>query len=127
MYMPNYNSHRGFSLLTHYILTNYELKISCIENKLYEMDFEDADGDGELLRSLPFNRDQFIDRCLQGTPYPSPHDPEPSTGKLDRATQRDNLIMSASVLVKEYSKFRGTIRVDLISRSSLPLEKWIND
>ncbi|KAI2623197.1 hypothetical protein GGR54DRAFT_41141 [Hypoxylon sp. NC1633] len=101
MYFPNCNSHRGFISLTHSILTCYEQKIHCIEDELNEMDFEDDEAEGKPLRSLPFDREQFIARCIQGTahlPQPLPLKPD----EVDATKKRENLSISVGIMLREY-------------------------
>ncbi|KAI1479732.1 hypothetical protein F4774DRAFT_114730 [Daldinia eschscholtzii] len=102
MYFGNHNSHRGFDPLTHYILTSYELKLSVIEDELDRMNCEDNEAGGKLLRSLPFSREQFIACCRQGVGHLSLQCPKPNLDGLDRETQRDNIIISARILLREY-------------------------
>ncbi|KAI1759963.1 hypothetical protein GGR53DRAFT_110357 [Hypoxylon sp. FL1150] len=127
MYFPNYNSHRAFKLETHAVLTCFEQKIHCVANKLDEMNFEDAEvAGGQPLRSLPFDREKFIARCLQGPAYLSTATPEPSQdsasepgtslasehntslipesgkNKLDRMAEKENLLSCLEILLKEY-------------------------
>ncbi|KAI1802960.1 hypothetical protein F4811DRAFT_527046 [Daldinia bambusicola] len=102
MYFGNHSSHRSFSPLTHYILTSYELKISVIEDELDRMNCEDNEAGGKPLRSLPFSRKQFVARCRQGVGHLPPQCSGPNLDELDQETQRDNLIMSARILLREY-------------------------
>ncbi|KAI1466480.1 uncharacterized protein F4812DRAFT_465732 [Daldinia caldariorum] len=102
MYFGNHSSHRGFFPLTHYILTSYELKISVIEDELDKMNCEDKDAGGRPLLSLPFNRKQFVARCRQGVGHLPPQCSGPNLDELDRETQKDNLAMSARILLREY-------------------------
>ncbi|KAI8966122.1 hypothetical protein F5Y11DRAFT_213327 [Daldinia sp. FL1419] len=102
MYFGNHNSHRGFDPLTHYTLTSYELKLSAIENKLDEMNCEDTESGGKPLKCLPFDREQFIARCRQGVGHLPQQCSGPNSNELDRVTQKENLIISARILLKEY-------------------------
>ncbi|KAI0166993.1 hypothetical protein GGR52DRAFT_82274 [Hypoxylon sp. FL1284] len=108
---PNYDSHRAFRYPTHLILVALAQKIDCLANKLDEMNFEDeGDKGGEALRSLPFDRERFIERCVQGSAHPLTPTPGSSTGAtgrsssgaLDRAAQRENLLTCIAILLKEY-------------------------
>ncbi|KAI6090770.1 hypothetical protein F4821DRAFT_9973 [Hypoxylon rubiginosum] len=127
MYFPNYNEHRIFKPETHATLTCFEQKIHCVANALDEMNFEDAKVEGgQSLRSLPFDREDFIARCLQGPAYLSTPTPkfgsgrtsesstdstpessagtahESCTGELDRIAKRENLHTCLAILLKEY-------------------------
>ncbi|OTA76825.1 hypothetical protein M434DRAFT_383303 [Hypoxylon sp. CO27-5] len=102
MYYPNHNSYRAFGPSTHTVLTSLEQKIDCIGNILDEMAFEDSGTEGKPLGSLPFNREQFIDRCIQGIGHLPTQPPGSDTSKLDRATQRDNLIIVQEILLEKY-------------------------
>ncbi|KAI1407019.1 hypothetical protein F5Y13DRAFT_142979 [Hypoxylon sp. FL1857] len=102
MYYPNHNSYRAFGPSIHRVLTSYEQKLHCIANKLDEMDFEDNEVKDEPLKSLPFDRERFIDRCLQGIGHLPTQPFDSDASKLDRATQRDNLIMCEGILLREY-------------------------
>ncbi|XXG99750.1 hypothetical protein Hte_006091 [Hypoxylon texense] len=102
MYMVNYDSHRAFKTPTHITLINKEQKIDCIVNKLDEMDFEDEKIEGgRPLRSLPFDREKFIARCLQGPSQLSTSTPGSSPSEL-RMAERENLSMCLEILLKEY-------------------------
>ncbi|KAI1391080.1 uncharacterized protein F4822DRAFT_442216 [Hypoxylon trugodes] len=99
MYLPDFNCHRGFTSLIHRTLTFYELRIHCIEDKLDELDFEDDEANGNQLRSLPFDKDQFIARCLQGAGHlPTKLSPD----QTNREAERENLIISSGNLQREY-------------------------
>lgn len=102
MYYPNHNSYRAFCPSTHTVLTSLEQKIDCISNILDEMAFEDSGLQGIPLGSLPFNRERFIDRCLQGIGHLPTQPPGSDTSGLDRATQRDNLIIVQGILLEKY-------------------------
>ncbi|KAI1776180.1 hypothetical protein F4818DRAFT_440552 [Hypoxylon cercidicola] len=100
MYMPNYDSHRAFKTPTHAVLINYEQKIECVANRLDELNFEDAEVDhGRALKSLPFDREKFIARCVQGPAHLSTAIPESST---DRMAERENLYTCLGILQREY-------------------------
>lgn len=122
MYFGNHNSHRGFDPLTHYLLTSYELKLSVIENELDEMNCEDAKEGREPLWSLPFDREQFITRCRQGVGHLPLQCPGSNLDEIDRATQRENMITTARILLKEYLQLlllqRDIKRLPRVSRSA---------
>lgn len=104
MYMPNYDSHRAFKSPTHAALINLEQKIDCVVNKLDERDFEDAKTEGgRPLRSLPFDREKFVARCLRGPAHLSTPTPGSSPGEL-RMAERENLHACLGILLKEYCK-----------------------
>ncbi|KAI1138876.1 hypothetical protein F5Y05DRAFT_353544 [Hypoxylon sp. FL0543] len=105
MYYPNNDSYRAFGHSTRVVLASYEQKLDCIANKLDEMNFEDSKAAEKPLKLLPFDREQFLGRCLQGTGHLPTPPPEGDTSKLDRATQRDNLIICAGNILKDYSTF----------------------
>ncbi|KAI1377284.1 hypothetical protein F4677DRAFT_51323 [Hypoxylon crocopeplum] len=102
MFYPNFNSHRGFRSLTHNVLTDYEQKIHCIEDRLDEINFEDAEDEDRPLRTLPFDREQFIARCVQGTAH-LPLDLSGLNARdVDRATERYNLMTTLGIFEREY-------------------------
>ncbi|KAI1654061.1 hypothetical protein F4813DRAFT_233035 [Daldinia decipiens] len=121
-YFGNHNSHRGFEPLTHYLLTSYELKLSVIENELDEMNCEDVKEGGEPLWSLPFDRQQFITRCRQGVGHLPPQCSGSNLDEIDRATQRENMTMSARSLLNEYLQLlllqRDIKKLPRVSRSA---------
>ncbi|KAF3069003.1 hypothetical protein GL218_08222 [Daldinia childiae] len=122
VYFGNHNSHRGFDPLTHYLLTSYELKLSVIENELDKMNCEDAKEGGEPLWSLPFDREKFITRCRQGVGHLPLQCPGSNLDEVDRATQRENMITAARILLKEYLQLlllqRDIRRLPRVSRSA---------
>ncbi|KAI1215017.1 uncharacterized protein F4807DRAFT_405553 [Annulohypoxylon truncatum] len=102
-YFPNFSSQRAFGASTQQVLTYYQQKIHCIDNKLDEMNFEDSEAEGKPLRSLPFNPEEFIARCAQGVGHLPIRPPDPgSAGKLDRAAQRENLMDARARYVQKY-------------------------
>lgn len=92
-YFPNNSSQRAFTVSTQQLLTHYQQKIHCIDNKLDEMNFEGSEAGGSPLRSLPFDQEKFLARCISGTGH-MPIPPDPESGELDRASQRENLMMA---------------------------------
>ncbi|KAI0885163.1 uncharacterized protein GGS22DRAFT_188454 [Annulohypoxylon maeteangense] len=96
---PNRRSQRIFRASTQQVLTWYQQRIHCIDNRLDEMNFEDSEAEGKPLRSLPFDQKKFLARCIQGVGHLPP---DLGSGELDRATQRDNLIESKESLLRRY-------------------------
>ncbi|KAI0849938.1 hypothetical protein F5Y00DRAFT_268710 [Daldinia vernicosa] len=121
-YFGNHNSHRGFDPLTHYLLTSYELKLSVVEDELDEMNCEDEKEGGKPLWSLPFDREKFVTRCRQGVGHLPPQYSGSNLGEIDRATQRENMITSARILLGEYLQLlllqRDIKRLPRVSRSA---------
>ncbi|KAI1075825.1 hypothetical protein F5B20DRAFT_594626 [Whalleya microplaca] len=122
MYFPNFNSHRGFDSLTHRVLDHMAMKIWCIEDKIDKMDIEDETAGGQALRSLPFNREQFIARCLRGTGLSS-GPPGPDVDLPDRVTQKDNLVISSEIMLRDYfsllHQHHATRKLAKVSRRAL--------
>ncbi|KAI0840119.1 hypothetical protein F5Y06DRAFT_248513 [Hypoxylon sp. FL0890] len=102
MYYPNHSSYRAFGPSTHAILTFYEQKLDCIANKLDEINFEDSQDKDEPLRSLPFDRERFLDRCRQGIGHLPIQPPESKASQLDRAMERENLMTCQGIIIREY-------------------------
>ncbi|KAK8041362.1 hypothetical protein PG994_014369 [Apiospora phragmitis] len=61
MFYPNAGIHRKFSNLMQRILVNFQLELDCVDQKFLELD--KADERYGILGFLPFDRDEFIDRC----------------------------------------------------------------
>ncbi|KAI0381739.1 hypothetical protein F5Y04DRAFT_288290 [Hypomontagnella monticulosa] len=102
MYHKSHDSFRLFRPLLNLVLTSYAQKIWSIENKLDEINFDLEKAEGRPLGLFPFNREQFIARCLQGTGHLSSTLPKSSENTLDFETQKDNLVANASILMREY-------------------------
>ncbi|KAK7955032.1 hypothetical protein PG988_015726 [Apiospora saccharicola] len=71
MFYPNAAVHRKFANLTQRILGHFEVQIDCIDQELLKLDRKDAQLG--LLGSLPFDRDEFLDRC-RGIKHQQQHD-----------------------------------------------------
>ncbi|KAK8135417.1 hypothetical protein PG984_003357 [Apiospora sp. TS-2023a] len=71
MFYPNAAVHRKFTNLTQRILGHFEVQIDCIDQELLKLDRKDAQLG--LLGSLPFDRDEFLDRC-RGIKHRQQHD-----------------------------------------------------
>ncbi|KAI2473837.1 hypothetical protein F4781DRAFT_379074 [Annulohypoxylon bovei var. microspora] len=106
-YSPNLNSQRVFGPSTQQVLTCYQQKIQCIDNKLDEMNFKESGPEGRPLGSLTFDPEQFIDRCSRGVGHLPAQPPGSGAGELDLAIQRENLIMSKEFLLKGYCESLG--------------------
>lgn len=61
MFYPNAAIHRKFSNLMQRILVSFQIELDCIDQKLFELD--EADNECGILRFLPFDRNEFLDRC----------------------------------------------------------------
>ncbi|KAK8047771.1 hypothetical protein PG996_015835 [Apiospora saccharicola] len=61
MFYPNAGIHRKFSNLMQRILVNFEIELDCLDQKLLEFDV--ADKRLGIHGLLPFDRDEFLDRC----------------------------------------------------------------
>ncbi|KAK8067002.1 hypothetical protein PG997_013749 [Apiospora hydei] len=64
MFYPNAGIHRKFSNLMQRILVSFQVELDCLEQKLFEID--KADEPYGTLGLLPFDRDEFLDRCCGG-------------------------------------------------------------
>ncbi|KAI2641743.1 hypothetical protein GGS26DRAFT_586140 [Hypomontagnella submonticulosa] len=102
MFCKDHDSFRSFRPLTNLVLKYYEQKIWAIENKLDEMNFKDAEAEGRPLRSFPFNREEFLSRCVQGAGHLPTQPSKPVENTLGRETEKNNLIVASSVLLREY-------------------------
>ncbi|KAH9909733.1 hypothetical protein F4778DRAFT_11286 [Xylariomycetidae sp. FL2044] len=100
MYYPTELSRRTFRCLTNRALTFDALRLSCIENKLHEFDLEDQEGDEQLNKGLPFDREGFIARCLESPDESTLPRSRPSEG--GRAAQKENLMMNARSILKDH-------------------------
>ncbi|KAI1462278.1 hypothetical protein F4805DRAFT_410032 [Annulohypoxylon moriforme] len=107
-YFSDHSSQRIFKASTKQSLTWLQQKIYWIDNKLDEMNFKDGEAEEKPLRSLPFDEEKFIDRCIKGIEH-LPLDSCPE-GKPDRAAQRENLIRYKDHYLKEYFTLFGMCR-----------------
>lgn len=86
------------------------------------MNFEGSEAGGSPLRSLPFDQEKFLARCISGTGH-MPIPPDPESGELDRASQRENLMMAKEKYSISYCRFSKSILIHHLLR----VDAWRND
>ncbi|KAI1398089.1 hypothetical protein F4819DRAFT_46553 [Hypoxylon fuscum] len=94
MYYPNFCIHRRFSYLMQRVIMDQETKLACLENKLQELDREDATINVSRLRSLPFDPDRLLTAYTRTRPQPTPNQAHRPTSSRngEQNEQRDEYI-----------------------------------
>ncbi|KAI3321805.1 hypothetical protein HD806DRAFT_536896 [Xylariaceae sp. AK1471] len=90
---PNTNTHRAFRIASQRLLTSFECQITCLLDEVDKIDSQEPLG-------FPFDKHQFIRRCMQSPNQGSLCEPPKEVGDL--ITKREYLLANIDCIFKKY-------------------------